>query len=69
MMRKIFSLLSKIKIRVISKQPQDLNIYEWQSQIGLCIIISEPKKTLQMVKFSHRCWAKGVESFLGKKII
>ena len=101
-MRKIFSLLSKIKIRVISKQPQDLNIYEWQSQIGLCIIISEPKKTLkyslffvenhqtrslqikkkiswlcdgknygklQMVKFSHRCWAKGVESFLGKKIM
>lgn len=99
-MRKIFSLLSKIKIRVISKQPQDLNIYEWQSQIGLCIIIFEPKKTLkyslffvenrqtrslqikkkiswfcdgknygklQMVKFSHRCWAKGVESFLGKK--
>ena len=100
-MRKKFSLLSKIKIRVISKQPQDLNIYEWQSQIGLCIIISEPKKTLgyslffvenhqtrslqinkkiswfcdgknygklQMVKFSHRCWAKGVESFLGKNL-
>ena len=24
---------------------------------------------LQMVKISHRCWAKGVESFLGKKIM
>lgn len=50
-MRKIFSLFSKIKIRVISKQPQDLNIYEWQSQIGLCIIISEPKKTLKYSLF------------------
>ena len=27
-MRKIFSLLSKIKIRVISKQPQDLRVTE-----------------------------------------
>ena len=51
MMRKIFSLFSKIKIRVISEQPQDLNIYEWQSQIGLCIIISEPKKTLKYSLF------------------
>ena len=53
-MRKIFSLLSKIKIRVISKQPQDLNIYEWQSQIGLCIIISEPKKALKYSLFFCR---------------
>ena len=36
---------------MISKQPQDLNIYEWQSQIGLCIIISEPKKTLKYSLF------------------
>ena len=49
--RKIFSRLSKIKIRVISKQPPDSNIYERQSQIGLCIIIYEPKKTLKYSLF------------------